>query len=273
MKKVVVLFGFAALAALGVSGAATDEMGRSPEEIARQRERMERKAKRVAENGGYVTLAPTGRVIRIVSAQTLAGQAVLKESIEVFSTTLRLPVEWGDSPAVGRSASELAAAANADGRCGAAILLVNEPNSPALLVAPEDFWVAINVAKLASDQPPRERFERRLKQEFWRAVCMVLGAYASQEQPCLLTLISGNSDLDRNVCLIPSIEVLPKTKSGAKQRGIVPGRTAVYRRACMEGWAPMPTNALQRAIWEQVKADKERGPTNPITIPPPNQKK
>ena len=55
--------------------------------------------------------------------------------------------------------------------------------------------------------------------------------------------------------------------------GITPYRRTTYREACQEGWAPQPTNDVQKAIWEQVKADKERGPTNPITIPPPNQKK
>jgi hypothetical protein len=29
---------------------------------------------------------------------------------------------------------------------------------------------------------------------------------------------------------------------------------------------------MQKAIWEQVKADKERGPTNPIKIPMPKKK-
>ena len=53
--------------------------------------------------------------------------------------------------------------------------------------------------------------------------------------------------------------------------GVKPARRTTYKRACQEGWAPAPTNAYQKAIWEQVKADKERGPTNPITIPPPKK--
>ena len=97
---------------------------------------------------------------------------------------------------------------------------------------------------------------------------MVLGAYVSMQQPCLLTQISGNGDLDRNVCVIPSIEVLPKTKSAAKARGIIPGKRAVYQKACEEGWAPAPTNDVQRAIWEKVKAEQSEKPSNPIRILP-----
>ena len=59
----------------------------------------------------------------------------------------------------------------------------------------------------------------------------------------------------------------------AHRRGVRSVRLASYRQACREGWAPAPTNDVQRAIFEQVKADKERGPTNPITIPPPNAAK
>jgi hypothetical protein len=29
---------------------------------------------------------------------------------------------------------------------------------------------------------------------------------------------------------------------------------------------------LSSAIWEQVRTDKERGPTNPLTIPPPKKR-
>ena len=97
---------------------------------------------------------------------------------------------------------------------------------------------------------------------------MVLGAYASMQQPCLLTQISGNADLDRNICVIPSIEVLPKTKNAAKARGIVPGKRAVYRKACEEGWAPAPTNDVQKAIWDKV----HEMPTEPIKIKPETKK-
>ena len=33
-------------------------------------------------------------------------------------------------------------------------------------------------------------------------------------------------------------------------------RRATYKQACLEGWAPTPTNDYQKAIWESVKAAK-----------------
>lgn len=257
---------FAALtvtaSALCLAEPAFDEQGLTPEEVVQHRARMARKAKRIEENGGYATLAPTGRVVRVVSAQKLVGKDALDESISVFMTTLRLPVEWGDASPEERNPAKLAAAANVDGRCGAAVVLFADPEAPRLLVAPEECWAAINVAKLAEDKPDTQKLARRMKQEFWRAACMTLGAYVSMQQPCLLTQIGSNEDLDKNVCVIPSIEVLPKTKASAKARGIVPGRRAVYRKACQEGWAPAPTNDVQKAIWNEY----HELPTKPIAI-------
>ena len=267
IKMVLATFAVATFAVCNAEPA-FDEQGLSPEEVVQHRARMARKAQRVEERGGYVTLAPTGKVVRVVSAQRIAAKTALDESINVFSTTLRLPVEWGDADPAEKSPAKLAAAANSDGRCGAAIVLIDDPTAPRLLIAPEEFWAAINVAKLGEDNPPKEKLERRIKQEFWRATCMVLGAYVSMQQPCLLTQISGNGDLDKNVCVIPSIEVLPKTKNAAKARGIIPGKLAVYQKACEEGWAPAPTNDVQKAIWEKV----HELPTEPIKIKPEEKK-
>lgn len=268
MKTIIAAAVAASLGIAALAQAAFDEQGLTPEEVAQHRARMARKAQRAAENGGYVTLAPTGRVIRVVSAQKRVAKSALDESINVFTTTLRLPVEWGDADETVKNPAKLAAAANADGRCGTAVVLIDDPSAPRLLVAPEEFWAAVNVARLAEDKPSSEQLARRLKQEFWRATCMVLGAYVSMQQPCLLTQISGNADLDRNICVIPSIEVLPKTKNAAKSRGIVPGKRAVYRKACEEGWAPAPTNDVQKAIWDKV----HEMPTEPLKIKPETKK-
>ena len=79
-------------------------------------------------------------------------------------------------------------------------------------------------------------------------------------------------DLDAIPLLQPGPEPNNKMIDEAHRRGVQSARFTTYRQACREGWAPAPTNDLQKAIWEEVKADKERGPTNPITITPPKQK-
>ena len=45
-------------------------------------------------------------------------------------------------------------------------------------------------------------------------------------------------------------------------------RRYTYRQACIEGWAPAPTNDYQRAIFEAVKTNKADTVSSPAATPP-----
>lgn len=243
-----------------------DTQGLTPEQAEKFRERQIRKLKRIQERGGWAETPPTGGVVRVVSAQAKVSRADLASTMDVFSQTLRIPLEWCDDASGVSDPAKLYAAANKDGRCAIAVVLVDDPSAPRLLVAPEDGWAMVNLAKLAEDNPPRTQLVRRAGQEYWRASSLVLGCYTSMQQPCLMTPIYNNVGLDNNVCLVPAIEVLPKISATAKGLGIRPGRRVVYERAVREGWAPAPTNDVQRAVWEAVKAEQSKNPEKAIKI-------
>ena len=57
-------------------------------------------------------------------------------------------------------------------------------------------------------------------------------------------------------------------KQHLKNAGVTPVRYATYRIVCREGWAPAPTNDVQKAIWDKVHAM----PTEPIKIKPEEKK-
>ena len=236
------------------------------EKQAKIRARMERRAKRIAEKGGFVVQAPKGKVFRVFSAQKFATKDDLSESMGVLSDQVRIPVEWKDVDTAETKPGKICQVANADGRGGAALVLIDDPDEPRMLIAPENGWAMVNVAALRSGDTKRTTFVRRLKQEFWRATCILLGAYESSSKPCLLTLVAGNDDLDRNVCIIPSVEPLPKVSVAARALGIIPCRCLIYEDACREGWAPAPTNDYQKAIWESVKAEQSKDPEKAIKI-------
>lgn len=44
-------------------------------------------------------------------------------------------------------------------------------------------------------------------------------------------------------------------RKAMQERGIPIARSVTYRQAVKEGWAPAPTNDIQRAVWDKVKAD------------------
>ena len=89
-------------------------------------------------------------------------------------------------------------------------------------------------------------FERRLKNEMLRAVGFVLGGYASI-YPGVMKPVYKVADLD----------ALPPVFSPPVQGFIHEGAAAFkatiehvpYAVAVKQGWAPAPTNDVQRAIW------------------------
>ena len=265
MKKCVE---FAFAAALCVGTAFAQQQPQSPRPKMTPQEHKAMMERKFARHGGMIELAPSGNVIRVVSAQKKVSEEDLRQSIDVFKEALRVPVEWVSDASGVQDPAKLARAANKDGKCGVAVVLVDDPEAARLLVAPENGWAAVNLAKLDEDAPGHEKLVRRTRQEYWRAACMVLGAYVAPVQPCLLTMIANNAGLDNNPCVIPAVEALPKAKAAAKTLGIKAGRRVLYDRACKEGWAPAPTNEFQKAIWDKVHAM----PSAPLTIKPEAKK-
>ena len=152
------------------------------------------------------------------------------------------------------------------------VSVINDPSSDAtILIAPEQSWATVNIAQLQKDKPEEEVYGMRIHKEVWRATAMAMGAANSMQQPCLMRQINTLRELDRTRNTLPSPQPVNNMMEVAYKHNIAKIRMVTYKRACEEGWAPAPTNDIQKAIWERVKADKERGPTNPIEIPMPKK--
>ena len=151
------------------------------------------------------------------------------------------------------------------------VAIVNEPSWPILLVAPEARWAMINAHPLLSDGS-KGKFLDRITKVMWRAFAYVGGAAHTIQGNCVMRPVENLSDIDR----LNASTISPAPEMGIREHltaiGVRPIVKMSYKKACIEGWAPAPTNDIQKAIWEQAKADKERGPTNPLTIPPPRRK-
>ena len=221
--------------------------------------------------GGLVFKMIPGPHLRLVNAQGRVAQGEFEKMARDLTTSVSLP--WDAvSVAASTDGQAVARAALADGAAGV-VAVIESPDAPALLIAPEEGWSVVNVARLAADEPLPPVFAARLRKELWRAAAWAVGGGNSSFQPCLLRGITTMKDLDAIPLLQPGPEPNNKMIDEAHRRGVQSARFTSYRQACVEGWAPAPTNDVQKAIFDQVKADKERGPTNPITIPPPNKKK
>jgi hypothetical protein len=121
----------------------------------------------------------------------------------------------------------------------------------------------VNVAPLAKGAGEKPQFfAARVQKELTRGFCLLAGAQNSGYPDALVGCITKAEDLDRFAdCRLP-IDVLNRFPSYLKGYGITPKIYSTYKKACQEGWAPAPTNAVQKAIWDEVR----KLPAKPIQI-------
>lgn len=140
-----------------------------------------------------------------------------------------------------------------------------------ILLAPESYWVSVNVKSLAADNPPKAILADRFEKEVRRAFAFVCGGTCGTDPGGLCRMVDSLSDLDAIPGLDYALDVEARIINNMQSTEVKPYRVAKYSEAVQEGWAPSPTNEFQRAIWEKVHSEKERGPTNAIKIEPPKK--
>ena len=212
-------------------------------------------------NGGKIQRPGTKKgTITYVNAQTSAPVKWLEANAAVFAERCKfnIKVKTGrfefPSPTVSGEAS---------------LFVVDDAKLPVILHAPESRWCMVNVAPLKSGNGSKPQFfAARVQKELTRGFCLLAGAQNSSYPDSLTGCIVNPSDLDKFAdCRLP-IDVLNRFPSYLKGYGITPEVQSTYKRACEEGWAPAPTNDVQKAIWDKVHAM----PTAPLKIKPETKK-
>ena len=229
-------------------------------------------ARKAATFGGVLQRpnAHPGR-FAFVNAQGRVAASNLTETVDFLRKALHANIVLEDGKSV---TAATAGSARKAIKADVAVFLVDDKAMPdMLLVSPESKWAIVNMAALTTDNPAAPFAAARLNKEMSRAFSYVAGGCGSEFKGNLLDYIGRPDQLDSYAETRPPMDVLAKVSQRLPMLGVTPQRLATYQQACKEGWAPAPTNDVQKAIWERVKADKERGPTNPITIQPPKAKK
>lgn len=219
---------------------------------------------RMYERTGGTLRRPGSGTIAFVNHQQRVPSSRLTEKIQQFALQLRVELTLDDSANPFRIDKVVSDMESRKALVG--IYLVEEATLPMSLVAPEAKWALINVAALAADAPTADRLEARVKKMIVRATAHLLGAGISRNQNSVMYHCSSLSELDElrddNMLMDSLVNVLNSMNSF----GFRFSTLASYRQACQEGWANKPTNDVQKVIWEEVMSEKERGPTNPLTI-------
>lgn len=220
-------------------------------------------------NGGYV-IKPGSVKGRIVFANCQSLIPAEKLALPAYAIHRYLKVNTSNTnyvPVNCHTASLAVKELNAS----AVVFVVQSDDYPPMLVAPECKWALVNVSALNIDKPSRDILYSRLNKEIMRSVAYLCGGVNSTYKGSILSC--GNiKQLDSITSESLPPDVYSRMQEYLPNIEMSPAIVSTYLKACEEGWAPTPTNEYQKAIWEQVKADKERGPTNPIKIPMPKKK-
>ena len=200
---------------------------------------------------------PKGR-IAFVNAQSKVAVDEFKATFARNSMRVRGVDYWVD----GTAPTVTSAKAEKD-RLNAqlVVFIIDDPTLPMSLLAVEDGWAFLNVAAIGDANTKQELLTHRAKNEFARVFGLLCGGVSSQFNSPIMNSITKAKDLNGCTDELP-VDVTSKMAAYLEIRGVKAEQLTSYQRACQEGWAPQPTNDVQRAVWEKVHAI----PDKPITI-------
>jgi len=226
----------------------TDEQKKVRDAAARRR--------MLIEQGGEVIVPGTPKgTIRYINLQTRIPTNDLQRALKLFENS----VFNYDVKIISRE-------------CDASlkIKIIDEPNAPRLVVAPDEYWATINIAKLTQDNPTSAFLAARTRKEMIRAFTFLTAG--SQHGRELFGPIQKLSDFDKIVEKGLPFDIQVRTRQYLKAMGVEPIEKTTYRQLIEAGYTMKPQNEYQKAILENINAEKERGPVNGLKIAPPVKK-
>jgi len=199
----------------------------------------------------------TGKIL-IINAQSRVKDYELDSAAGFLRDVMLLnaSVTTG-SPVTVENAASVKSSLNAE----VAVFVVDDAKLPVSLVAREERWAIFNVNKLELEKIDSVMRFGRTKAELLRIIAHVCGSGDSQFPTSLMCAGDKISDLDKVDADLP-IDVMNRMSDSLRKIGVTPAVKMTYRAACQEGWAPAPTNDIQKAIWDKVNA----APKTPMKI-------
>lgn len=217
-----------------------------------RKSRIERTGGEILKKGSYL-----GRV-SVISTQSRVALSDIEAVAAIFANETEMNFVAVQHAAA--SPRDLLKATSS----AAAVIVVDDPTQPVLLFAPEEGWATVNVAVIVDDisteRGKARLFIPRVRKEIMKALSLVCGGGASEYPNNPMSTVKLR-DLD-NVDEVLPMDKLNNALKHLERLGVTRKEMTTYRKACQEGWAPAPTNEIQRAIWEQT----HELPSEPIKI-------
>ena len=200
--------------------------------------------------GGRVVPPDNGNRILVWDATGKAGDAITTFT-NLGQRLLHIPMKAKNGGRSDANLFELAKGAkNEKTPC---VILIGDAGAslPALSVYPEEGIACINYAVLKCSDKDKET--KRISKELFRAFGFACGGYSITRTACAMGLVYSLEDLDDMNAMILSPMRFSGINRSASKLGLPVLRATTYQMACRQGWAPAPTNEVQKAIWEKCK--------------------
>lgn len=203
-----------------------------------------------AHQGGRIIPPDNGNRILVWDVTGKAGESV-NTFINLGKRLFHIPVTVKVG---GESASDLyAMAKTVKSPKNPCVILIGDAGDklPALSIYPEESIGCINYAAL--ECADKEKEAKRISKELFRAFGFACGGYSITRTACAMGLVYSLDDLDSMNAVILSPMRFSGINRSAAKLGLPVLRATTYQMACRQGWAPAPTNDVQKAIWEKCK--------------------
>ena len=191
----------------------------------------------------------------IVNGQMSVSVENTAKSMKKLADRLRVAIDFENIP----SSSHKDAARLLSEKETCAVIFISEDKNCdiPMLVAPDSRWANVNVAALGD-----ANLDKRIQREVLRAFSYLCGGVSSSYPNPMSYPVTNVKQLDLIENPELPIDVIMRFPEYLKLLGVTPYVQASYRTACRQGWAPAPTNDVQKAIWDKVHA----APKTPMKI-------
>ena len=225
-------------------------------------EKAAKKAEFYKNTGGLIRRPNTGSgKVVFINAQGRFKESDLQSLASRLSDSMKIDIEVVPVKDVNfANAADTIKAAKAPSGVIAAEL---DPSMPELIVVPDKGYSIVNIAAF-----PKDASVKYFQKQLARGFAASSGAMASQYPLTLMSAFENSKKLEAFPTDELPVDVVIRVKNTLKQNGVAPYSVTTYKHACREGWAPQPTNDVEKAIWKDMHDAKERGPINALKIQP-----
>jgi hypothetical protein len=223
-----------------------------------------------ADFGGIITVWPKEPGLFVfVNNQHAVKETILNKPVEMLKADFNINIKSLSSEGKKFDLKNIPAELKSFGAKGG-IYFINDPAFPVVLAAAEDGWGVLNMAPIVADAPDSIKLNKRVQKLINRLFANIHGVADPSMMPaCVMKHAVGLAGVDSLICSTFSPEANSKITAYLNKAGYKQRKCGTYYDACEEGWAPTPTNAVQKKIWDKV----HKLPTKPLMIVPESQRK